>query len=98
MSNQKLANVTCDACCDSGVLHRKRCPHCLNKRNAQAALIGLANCQLTGLAISREWAYKATEALGGCPSSVDKMLIDGRTGEVGVYLLTLIFDNLKPKQ
>lgn len=66
--------------------------------HARKLLWLMVSHQMEGKAFTRETTLAMVSAMGGCASSADKLLIDGRNGEVGVYLLTLIFDNLKPKQ
>lgn len=58
----------------------------------------LAENQMDAEPLSREYALDTTELLGGCGKTVSKLFKEGRQDEVGVYLLTLIFNNLKPKQ
>lgn len=88
-----LAPIKCDICLGQA----KRCGHCRKKRVAQFALAVMANYQLAGVALEPKWVKAVVQELAGCVSSVDKMYIDKRDGEIGVYLLTLVFDNLTPK-
>lgn len=65
---------------------------------AKQILDTMVKYQVNGQPLGRVYTLTAVRILNGCVSSADKLLIDGRHGEVGVYLLTLIFNNLKPKQ